>query len=180
MSEFTLAQIAAFAAGIDGIEVEQFTAYEKSLRNLVQRHFLPPISQHGRVFLYDRGGAVTIRLAHIAAEFGIPRTTIDSLTRWLSGSGTRRKPTRGGFVGLSQSDEAIERVENGEVFALHIIMTADRSVSVQADWKKDTSASEKVESALQQRGQETGMEIARFTLPAANIIAQFLPPMTKD
>lgn len=174
MHNFTLAQIAALTARLDGIDDDQHTAYEKALRNLVQRHFLPPSTQQGRIFLYDRAAAVTIRLAQIAAEFGIPRTTIDTMTRWLSGSGDRRKHVAGGFMGVSRADEAIERVTAGETFAIHIIMRSDRAVIVKADWQAQPH-NQKVEDALLLTGRDDQQEIARFSLPASELIAALLP-----
>lgn len=174
-STHTLAEIAAKFARIDSVEDEKHTAFEKGLRNLVQRHFLPPTTQQGRIFLYGHAATVTIRLAQIAAEFGIPRTTIDTLSRWLSNSGERKEAQGSGFRGVSRGEEAIQRVEAGESFAVHVVMRADRSVIVKADWERDHLRSERAENAARLIGQEPKPEIARFSLPASALIAEILP-----
>ncbi|MFN3312578.1 MAG: hypothetical protein ACK46Q_03825 [Hyphomonas sp.] len=180
MTDYTLAEIAARFARQDGVEDEHHAQFEKGLRNLVQRHFLPPTTQQGRIFLYDRAAAATIRLAQIASEFGIPRATIDTLTRWLSGSGERReKLPSGGQMGVSHAAEAIQRLEAGEAFALHLIMTTDRTVFVRADWERDRPRSERAENALRLIGKGPKAEIARFTLPASELIAEILPLFAK-
>jgi hypothetical protein len=177
----TLAEIAAKFGRLDCVDDENQAQFATGLRNLVQRHYLPPTSQQGRVFLYDRAAALTIRLAQIAADFGIPRTSIDALCRWLNTSGERRHilPS-GGAMGVSHAVEAIQRVETNECFALHMIMTADRNIYVRADWKRDFPRSARVESALRQINQGPKGEIARFTLPASDLIAQILPSLAKD
>lgn len=176
MNTYTLAEIAAKFARLDGVEDEQHAHFEKGLRNLVQRHFLPPTTQQGRVFLYDPAAAVTIRLAQIAAEFGLPRTTIDTLSRWLTASGDRRQATpQGGAMGVLHSAEAIQRAEAGEVFGIHVIMRADGNVIAKADWQSDTSGSERAQNALRSIGHEPKPEVARFSLPASRLIAEILP-----
>lgn len=167
MTLHTLAEIAAKLGRLDGIDDDNHAQYEKGLRNLVQRHFLPPTTQQGRVFLYDPAAAVTIRLAQIAAEFGITRTSIDTLTRWLSGVGERR---------ISHAAEAIQRHEAGEVFSLHIVMRADRSVIVRADWTDERPRSERADNALRLLH---GPDIAAFSLPASYVIAEILPSLNE-
>lgn len=180
MTDYTLAEIATRFARQDGIEDDHHAQFEKGLRNLVQRHYLPPTTQQGRIFLYDRSAAATIRLAQIASEFGIPRTSIEILTRWLSGSGQRQeKMPNGGAMGVSHAAEAIQRIEAGEVFALHIVMTTDRTVFVRADWERDRPRSERAENALRLIGKGPKSEIARFTLPASDLIAEILPLFAK-
>ncbi|AUM72925.1 hypothetical protein [Paracoccus jeotgali] len=184
MADYTLAEIAARLARHDDVEDEHHAQFEKGLRNLVQRHFLPPTTQQGRIFLYDRAAAATIRLAQIASEFGIPRASIDTLTRWLSGSGERReKLPSGGQMGVSHAAEAIQRVEAGEEFALHIIMTTERTVFVRADWKSDREidpeSQARADNALRLIGKGPKPEIARFSLPASELIAEILPLFAK-
>ncbi|SEN58034.1 hypothetical protein SAMN04488103_1067 [Gemmobacter aquatilis] len=170
----TLAEIAAGFARIDGISDEDHPAFDKFLRNLTQRHFLPPTEQVGRAFLYDPAAAVTIRLAQIAAEFGLPRTTIDALARWLSGSGERKKRISDSMLkGVTYAEEALDRVTAGETFAVHVIMCVDRSVIVKPDW--DHPRSEHAENALRLIGKGPKAEIARFSLPASALIAEILP-----
>lgn len=172
----TLAEIAAKFARLDAVADDHHSQFEKGLRNLVQRHFLPPTTQQGRIFLYDKAAAVTIRLARIAAEFGLPRTTIETLSRWLSGSGERKEKQGSGYLGVSRAAEAIQRVQAGETFAIHVIMRADRSVFVQADWTPDRPRNERIVQAAVAAGVvNTSPEIARFTLPASRLIAEILP-----
>lgn len=175
MSMHTLAEISAKFARIDGTEDKDHAAFEKSLRNLVQRNFLPMTTQQGRIFLYDNAAAVTIRLSQIAAEFGVSRASIENLSRWLSGSGERKEKQGSGWRGVSHAEEAIQRLEAGETFSIHIIMRADRSVIVKADWEPDHPRSERAENALRLIGQEPKPEIARFSLPASALIAEILP-----
>ncbi|WP_112312477.1 hypothetical protein [Pseudogemmobacter bohemicus] len=176
MNTYTLADIAAKFARLDAIEDDTHAQFEKGLRNLVQRHFLPPTSQQGRVFLYDAAAAVTIRFAQIAAEFGLPRPTIDTLARWLSGSGERTKKQGSGFRGVLRSEEAIDRVEAGETFAVHIVMRADGSVTVKSDWQTDRGADDRVRNAALSAGLvNVSPEVARFSLPASRLIAEILP-----
>lgn len=177
MTDHTLTEIAAIFGRLDGIDDENHGQYEKALRNLVQRHYLPPTGQQGRIFVYDRPAAVTIRLAQIASEFGIPRTTIDMLARWLSNSGVRRKKLSNGWVGVSRAAEAIQRVEENEVFSFHLVLSADRIVGVKADWNSDHPLGERAESVLRMIDQDA--EIARFTLPASAQIAKILPLLAK-
>ncbi|RDW14105.1 hypothetical protein [Paracoccus thiocyanatus] len=189
---FALTEIAAKFARLDGVGDENHAQFLTSMRNLTQRHHLPPTEQVGRSFLYDHGAAVTIRLAQIAAEFGLPRTTIDTLSRWLSGSGERKEKQGSGWRGLSHAEEAIQRVNAGESFALHVVMRADRSVIVKADWKTDRDAeieampddkrgeAEKRRANIRQAAADIGVtnvspEIARFSLPASTLIAEILP-----
>lgn len=180
MSDLTLAEIAARFACLDDVDDADHAAYEKALRNLVQRHFLPPTTQQGRVFLYDRAAAVTIRLAQIAAEFGLPRASIDTLSRWLSNSGERRVKVEGGYMGVSRAAEAIERVESGESFSIHVVMRADGSVRAEADWASDSPRSPRAADAIRAARGEPMPEVARFTLPASRLIAEILPLMSKD
>lgn len=184
MHNLTLAEIAAKFSRLDGIEDHDHAQYEKALRNLVQRQYLPMTTQQGRVFLYDNAAAVTIRLAQIAAEFGIPRASIDNLTRYLTNAGDRVKPVKGGHRGVSRAEEAIERVSSGEGFAIHVIMRADGTVVAKADWKSDRPADNpedvsRVKEALRLAGLEPKPEIARFSLPASRLIAEVLPLLGK-
>ncbi len=188
----TIAEIAAGFARIDGISDEDHPAFDKTLRNLTQRHFLPPTEQVGRAFLYDPAAAVTIRLAQIAAEFGLPRTTIDHLTRWLSGSGERKKRLSENMLqAVSYAEEAVQRTEAGEAFGIHVILRRGSTPIVAADWQSDRDAAlenasederkkaeksrARVRSAMRAIGYDEKPEIARFTLPASALIAEILP-----
>ncbi|RWR12048.1 hypothetical protein [Paenirhodobacter populi] len=168
---YTLAEIAAKFARLDAVPDEHSAQYLTTLRNLTQRHHLPPTEQIGRSFIYNDAAAITIRLAQIAAEFGLPRTTIDTLSRWLTNSGNRRRKVEGGFMGVARAEEAIERATAGETFNVYIVMHADRSVAVKADWTPDRPKSERVINA----SPEISPEIARFSLPASRLISEILP-----
>lgn len=193
-STHTLAEIAAKFARIDGIEDENHATFEKGLRNLVQRHFLPQTTQQGRIFLYNNAAAVTIWLAQVAAEFGLPRASIENLSRWLSESGERREKQGSGWRGVPRAEEAIQRLNAGEFFGLHVVMRADRSVIVKADWKSDRSAEieampngkraevKQRRANIRQAAADIGVtnvspEIARFSLPASALIAEILPSL---
>ncbi|WP_408592305.1 hypothetical protein ACIPCF_10020 [Paracoccus marcusii] len=163
MVTYTLAEIATRFARHDGIDADGLAHYEKSLRNLVQRHYLPPTIQQGRAFLYSRPAAVTIRLAQIASNFGIPRMSLDTLTRWLSDK---------------HIAEAIERANSGESFGIHLIMTSSGTIFASADWADrkeiDKKSLTRAEKALAWIGEGPRAEVARFTLPASALIAETL------
>ncbi|MEI4473334.1 hypothetical protein [Frigidibacter sp. MR17.24] len=184
-NHLTLAEIAAKFARMDGVEDDRHAPYEKALRNLVSRHFLPPTTQQGRVFLYDSAASLAIRLGQIASDFGLPRTSVDTLTRWLSASGDRKlELPEGGLMGLSHAEEAIQRAKSGEAFNVHLIMRADRSVIVQQDWVSDRAVDDqrnaRMRAALKSLGHDAGPEIARFSLPASRIITEMLPVLGED
>lgn len=181
MTHHTLAEIAAKFGRLDGVEDDQHAQFEKGLRNLVQRHYLPPTTQQGRIFLYDAAAAVTIRLAQIASEFGMSRPNIETLARWLSASGERKAQQGSGWRGILHAEEAIQRAEAGEEFSVHVIMRSDLSVIVKADWKADREidpkSAERAANALRSIGKEAKPEVARFSLPASRLVQDILPAL---
>ncbi|MBB4120212.1 hypothetical protein [Martelella radicis] len=176
---FTLAEIIPVFASLDNVPAKDIARYEKALRNLVQRNHLPPSDQRGRVFMYDEGALSAIRLVQIANEFGLDRTAIDPLARWLAESGTRRRKVTGGWLGVTHSAEAVERVQNGEEFSVSLVLGADYRYCVEASWSLDQPKSERVENSLRLAGLSNAPAIARFSLPASSIIVELLSSLNE-
>ena len=171
----TLNQLAPIFATLDG---KTFDApYEKALRNLASRQFLPPTEVRGRNFHFDRAAVATIWLAHTAAKFGVPRLTIDVLAQWLGSASTRLEEVEGGQVAISRAAEALQRVEAGEVFSLSIVLPADNRLRIVADWTPDEAPSARVSALLDAR---LAPEVARFSLPASALIGKLLLALPQD
>ena len=168
----TLTEITPVFAALDRVPEEGIPQYEKALRNLLQRHHLPPSDQRGRVFLYDHGAISAIRLVQIANTFGLDRLAIDPLARWLHASGERKRRVEGGWFGVSHCEEAVERSQAGEDFSISLICRSDYRFDVEADWHPGEPPSERVRQALESAGlsRQAPPEIARFMLPAASLI----------
>lgn len=158
----TLAELTPEFARLDGLSGD-LAAYEKSLRNLTQRHHLPPTDQWGRIFLYGASGAAAIRIAQIAADFGLSRAALDPLCRWFTKPYLYYPPKPG--LQPTNAGEAVRRTKAGETFAITLTMGADRRYLVKADWRQEPRRKLTVQP----------VEIAGFAVPASTIISQLLP-----
>lgn len=159
----TLAELTPEFARLDGVEGD-LAAYEKALRNLVQRNHLPPTDQAGRVFLYDLPEAAAIRIAQIANDFGLSRAAIDPICRWMRDAYRGTFPPKPGLQPSNMS-EAVRRVREGEAFAVTLTMDARRRYLVKPDWERPH----------RRKAPQEYPEIGGFAVPASQIIADLLP-----
>lgn len=158
----TLAEIAQKFAVLDALPADRMPALEKALRNLVQRHYLPPSDQKGRVFFYSDRATASIRIAFFASEFGLDRALLERLLFWMQ---TGRDHNRGTLI-----DEAFARVSSGERFHFYVVMSRDGEVRCEADWSREPG---KVTEALADYFSSKG-EIGRFSIPVSEIISEIV------
>lgn len=152
----TLTEIADTFARLDSVASVDRAAYEKALRNLAQRHHLPPADIAGRVFIYDEAGATSIRLVQIAHAFDIGRMALESLTRFLA----------------DRRGEVMDRARAGETFNVAVLMGADGRFRTLANWSRlaeDEAGQARRQRAAQLAGRAHAAEVARFVLPASDI-----------
>lgn len=170
----TLTQIASLFSELDRIPEERVSQLDKGLRNLTQRTFIHPDAQEGRAFLYGDNGVALIRLVDLAGRCGLQRPHVEGLKNWLSNSGTRRQPVKGGYRGVPRIEEALARTQAGENFAFNVVINAEGIVSFSSTWKVDEEPSVRVSSALDLAFSDSPQEIGRFVLPASKHLRQLL------
>ena len=161
-----IAEIAKLFAEIDGAPEERIAQIDKALRNLTQRHFMPPDGQEGRAHLYGRESAVVIRLVSIASAFGLGRLELDAINNWLRGVAPTLPddPNRT----APRFHDAIANVEAGEDFAIQFVMDAAGNTRCEADWPKRTKSTRAQRTLELAYGDRP--EIARFSIPASRVI----------
>jgi len=137
---FRLSEAATAFAKIDQIPDDAVPALDKFIRNLSQRHYLPPAAREGRADLYSVETVCALRLAERAAVFGIDRVSLDSLLRFLHSAPslpTRYRQGDGFRVGLTHIEEAVERARAGEDFTVGLVLGNDGRVQPRAWFAPD-------------------------------------------
>lgn len=166
MDRFTIRDAAAAFASLDETPQADLPALDKALRNLSQRVYLPPAGLDRNAGTYALHTICALRLFQIATNFGLGRLRVEAFAQWLQVQPVgpaRRIEVPGGYRPLSRIEESLERVREGEVFDLHIIMGPGGQFDFAADWQSD--------SAIPADLWPAQAELARFTLPASDLIA---------
>lgn len=128
---FRISEAAAAFAKLDNIDDDATPALDKLLRNLTQRHYLPPSAREGRADLYSIETVCALRLAERAATFGIDRVALDGLLRFLHSAPslpTRFRRGDGVSIALTHIEEAVERARAGEDFTVGLMLDANGRV----------------------------------------------------
>ena len=139
---YRLSQAAVAFAELDDLPDEHFPALDKGLRNLTQRHYLPPIERSGRADLYAFATISVLRLAYKATTFGLDRVQIEALTRFLQSAPlmpTRYRQRDGRREALWVIEEAIERARAGEDFRVGLVMGRDGRATPKVWWQETAS-----------------------------------------
>lgn len=142
---FRLSEAATAFAKIDQISDDATPALDKLLRNLTQRHYIPPSAREGRADLYSIETICALRLAQRSAAFGIDRVDLDSLLRFLHAAPhlpTRFRRGDGVRIGLTHIEEAVERARAGEDFAIGFVMDGNGRVEPKAWFATDDQPDE--------------------------------------
>ncbi|MCO7725787.1 hypothetical protein NJB93_04170 [Brucella intermedia] len=122
---FRISEAAAAFAKLNNIDDDATPALDKLLRNLTQRHYLPPSAREGRADLYSIETICALRLAERAATFGIDRVALDGLLRFLHSAPslpTRFRRGDGVHVALTHIEEAVERARASEDFVIGLTL----------------------------------------------------------
>lgn len=127
---FSIRQTATAFAKIDGLADAGLPALDKALRNLTQRHYLPPAERDGRADLYAVETVCALRFAERLTRFGVDRAVLDDFLRFLQIAPTAGRTQRGdgNNVRVSLIEEAVERAREGENFEVGLTMAADGRV----------------------------------------------------
>ena len=166
---------------LDKIPPEQGAALDKTLRNLSQRVYLPPVGRSGRADTYALETICALRLIYKASIFGLDRWQLEKLARCLqiadSMAGGQTEKFSGGFRHLPPIEEAVQRVRVGEVFNIGLTMLSDGTVKPFADWRplgEPEEITEKGTALLAGAGMQRLPQDASFTLPASRLIAELI------
>lgn len=122
-----ISEIAVTFAKIDGIADDNVPQLDKLLRNMTQRHYLPPSGRDGRADLYSLETTCVMRLAERMEAFGVQRHVLDNFLRFMQSAPTfptRFKQGDGFTEALSRIEEAVERAQAGEDFTVGLELTA--------------------------------------------------------
>ncbi|WP_429816394.1 hypothetical protein [Ensifer sp. B1-9] len=172
---FRLSEAAVAFAKIDRISDDATPALDKFLRNLSQRHYLPPSAREGRADLYSIETVCALRLAQRAAAFGIDRVALDALLRFLHSAPhlpTRFRQGDGVSIGLTRIEEAVERARAGEDFAVGLTLDAHGRVEPKA-WFPPDILTDEARSILVDIAPAAGPDAA-FRLDAGRLIRAVL------
>lgn len=113
--------------------------FDKALRNLSQRTYLPASDRRGRIDLYDMPTVCALRLLMVANQQGTTGDDLDELARWLQ----TPKANAGAPIA-----EAFKRLSDGEAFTLEISMFASGNRSYAFRWESVTEAEARGSKAL--------------------------------
>lgn len=154
---------------------------DQALRHLSQRVYFPAAGRSGRADLYPLHGICALRLMHKASAFGFDRSSVDRLAQWLLNEPTgpaRRKKVDGGYRALCPTEEAIERVREGQDFNFVVSFRRGGFSVIFPDWASDDAPSADVVEAIFANvgmNKERADEHLRLTIPASALIAELLP-----
>ncbi|MEI4486369.1 hypothetical protein V8J36_09210 [Frigidibacter sp. MR17.14] len=172
-------------AKIDRLPKDRVPTLDKTLRNLTQRTYFPPVERDGRTDHFALETICALRLVHKAAAFGLDRAKLEIAAQFLqqpqTGQG-RRVKIPGGWKVLRPIDEAIERAKAGEAFNLVIELRRDGTTRTRMDWAADESmidakAKAEAEVILADSGLAQPMDAA-FVIPASRLIAELLEELS--
>jgi len=172
---FRLSEMAVAFAKIDEISDHATPALDKLLRNLSQRHYLPPSTREGRTDLFSIETVCALRLAERAATFGIDRVALDALLRFLQSAPhlpTRFRSRGGVHIALTRIEEALERAREGEDFSVGLSLNANGRVEPKA-WFSPDDLPEDAQSILAEVAPRRVPD-AVFRLDAARLIREVL------
>lgn len=147
----TVAELSQAFAALD--HPDDLQAYDKALRNWLQRHYMPPSETRGRVFVYDDARSVAVRVGSLAYSFGLSPFILDHLNRWL----------------VEHMPEAVRRSKAGETFQIHAAALEDRTITIWADWARpqdETRVGKSIKANIESR-----LELGRFTVSSNLIVA---------
>jgi len=99
--------IAAFAVYAD-LPLVHLPEFDRRVRNLTQRHYVPPASRRGRADLYSLETICALHIAVVLTDFGLSRTQIDEVLHFLLVAGREKKKTHiKEAVARAQANEAV-------------------------------------------------------------------------
>lgn len=174
---YAIRQAVESFARLDGVGANELPAFDKAIRNLSQRVYLPASAREGRADLYSLPAIAALRLVQKAGLLISDRWMLDRLAREMQNEarGGRRIAVEGGFRMLAPIQESIERTKEGEVVEFYLI--AKRSgLFFSTSWGT-TGASEAVFSSAGISGDSAD---ALLTLPASHHIAGLLATLDAD
>ena len=178
---FTIREATAAFAKIDHLPEDRIPQLDKTLRNLTQRTYFPPIERDGRTDHFGLETICALRIVHKAAVFGLDRAKLETAAQFLqqpqAGQG-RRVKVPGGWKVLRPIEEAIERVKAGETFSITIVMERDGSIRVRPTWTTEVplaaaTSNAEAEEILADSGLAQPVD-ASFVIPASRFIADLL------
>lgn len=181
---FRLSEAAVAFAKIDRISDDATPALDKMLRNLTQRHYVPPSTREGRADLYSIETVCALRLAQIANAFGIERSALDSLLRFLHSAPnhpTRFRQGDGVRIALTHIEEAVERARAGEDFGVGLSLNSTGRVEPKA-WFSPEDLDDDARSILDAYAEvsEQHLSDAVFRLDAGRLIRDVLKALDAE
>ncbi|SLN68172.1 hypothetical protein ROG8370_03196 [Roseovarius gaetbuli] len=166
---------------LDRVPPEKGAALDKTLRNLSQRVYMPPVGRSGRADTYSLETICALRLLHKASLFGLDRWQLEKLAQYLhvadSMAGDQTEKFSGGFRHLPPIEEAVQRVRVGEVFNIGIAMLSDGTIKPFVDWRplgETEEIAEKGVALLAGAGLQRLPQDAAFILPASRLIGELI------
>jgi hypothetical protein len=155
---------------------------DKALRHLSQRVTFTAAARDGRADLYPLPAICALRLLHKASAFGLEAARVKQLSLWLQNQPVgpaRRVAVEGGFRSLSPIEEGIQRVQEGQIFDITMILETSGQVSFDADWPDDDQESAaKVDALYVAAGLSADAEEqrgdVRLVLPASRLLKELL------
>ena len=136
--------------------------FDKTLRNLSQRVYLPAAKRKGRVDLYDRPTVAAFALIVALSDFDVPLHQLQAFAKWA------QQPRNNHST--SPIQEAVQRISNEENFTFEIIGAAFGQKSYRARWRENEELYEAIDEGRLGRG----FFYPILTLPASDIIRSLL------
>ncbi|SIT10384.1 hypothetical protein SAMN05421759_11618 [Roseivivax lentus] len=173
---FTIKEATTCFARIDAIAEENLPALDKALRNLSQRHYLPPADRRGRADLYPLHTICALRVLQAASGILSDRWVLDTFARDMQSQPAgpaRRVRLDGGERPMSPVEEAVERVREGQTFDFNLHLHRDGRLAFFADWPSDDASAATVADNVFSEV-KTKEPVATFTVHASRLIAELL------
>ena len=174
-----IADLTAAIARLDQTPDSRVPKLDKGLRNLVSRHYIPPVARDGRADLYDATGMIVLRLAERAQTFGLDRASLESFIRFLQSAPDMPQDWREGDgkrAALTRIEIALNRARAGEDFYLGLAMGRDGALTPVAEWQESPVSDEAAQIIADYRAAtgERSEPDAVLRLPAGRLIREIL------
>lgn len=170
---YKLSDATKLFAELDGISDPagslEYKKFDKSIRDISQRFYLPPAAMKGRSAEYSLPQICALRLIQVAYSFQLPRDRLNLLATFLSGNiaGTNR----------TVIEEAVARTIDGEKFEISIELRRPDDFQTSVNWEKGHS--KRVSALLKSLEREEPWD-ARVCLPASRLISDILAQTNPD
>lgn len=172
----TIAEIGTAICRLEGLEGSAATFRAGELRTLTQRLPFMPNGKQWRADTYAQETAAALRVVQIAADVGLGRPELHSLTSHFNAPDflAPLAPVPGGFTRPTMAQTMLARVKAGETFSIFLDRTATGQTIIRPDWAPHNPQGRAfADSVFESAGAEPDV-IASVELKASRIVADLL------